>query len=779
MGRNTTMKLKGKMVLVVGITVFLFLTLLYIIIRPSILEDSVKFDKSNVQKELETINHQIQSKKDTLNRTNRDWAVWDETYYYLQGENPEYVGVNLQDDTFDNNLINYMIFLDSENHLVDQKGYDYIQKKPIELGSDFYQIFLPILSSDKMNSSQLVMSDLGLTMNSIRSVYKSNGKGESAGTLIMGKMVNASFIKRLGEGLSLDLSFKQVKPTNSHLTNVTQISEKKIKGSFYIKDYSEKETFEISFISNRDFYIQKKSSIKQLSKTVLFTGLFFILLITVLLNQFILSRVQGLSFQLMEIQENKKVNSRIKISKGHKDELTDLEHSINRMLTSLEEKHNEIVQLAYYDQLTLIPNRYSLFRQFTRITAAYEGKLAILFFDLDGFKKVNDSMGHKTGDALLQSVCERVLPIIKQHNGIMARYGGDEFIILLKYHEKSELESFIEKLLQEVGKEYLLSTYKASVTASIGVSSYPQDGQMLEQLLQKADIALHEAKKNGKNQFVFYQDLTTNRNYINLLELENDLKFALGKNQFEIYYQTIVCGKSHRISGVEALLRWHHPDKGMISPAVFIPIAEETGLMPAIGEWVLVEAVKQISELHQKGFEDLTLSVNVSKSQMKDSRFIRKLDQVLTESNFPPSLLQIEITESDVNNELAEIQRFSHELKKRKVKLALDDFGVGTSALVYLKELPIDVIKIDRNFIKNVPSETFDTLLLSGIFEVITGLNLEVVIEGVESEEQLDYISFHFNSMIQGFYFSRPMPFTILEKEFFELEKSETGSLIS
>lgn len=767
------------MVLVVGITVFLFLTLLYIIIRPSILEDSVKFDKSNVQKVLETINLQIQSKKDTLNRTNRDWAVWDDTYYYLQGENPEYVGVNLQDDTFDNNMINYMIFLDSENRLVDQKGYDYIQKKPIELGSDFYQVFLPILSSDKMNSTQLVMSDLGLTMNSIRSVYKSNGKGESAGTLIMGKMVNASFIKRLGEGLSLKLSFKQVKPTNSHLTNITQISEKKLKGSFYIKDYSKKETFEISFISNRDFYIQKKSSIKQLSKTVLFTGLFFILLITVLLNQFILSRVQRLSFQLMEIQENKKVNSRIKISNGPKDELTDLEHSINRMLTSLEEKHNEIVQLAYYDQLTLLPNRYSLFRQFTRITAAYEGELAILFFDLDGFKRINDSIGHKTGDVLLQSVCERLLPLIHQHKGIMARYGGDEFIILLKYHEKSEIEPFIEKLLQEVGKEYLLNTYKASVTASIGVSSFPQDGKMLEQLLQKADIALHEAKKNGKNQFVFYQDLTTNRHFIDLLELENDLKFALGKNQFEIYYQTIVCGKSHRISGVEALLRWHHPEKGMISPAVFIPIAEETGLMPAIGEWVLVEAVKQIGELHQKGFEDLTLSVNVSKSQMKDSRFIRKLDQVLTESNYPPSLLQIEITESDVNNELAEIQRFSRELKKRKVKLALDDFGVGTSALVYLKDLPIDVIKIDRNFIKNVPSENFDTLLLSGIFEVITGLNLEVVIEGVESEEQLDYITFHFNSMIQGFYFSRPMPFAILEKEFFELEKSVTGSLIS
>lgn len=183
--------------------------------------------------------------------------------------------------------------------------------------------------------------------------------------------------------------------------------------------------------------------------------------------------------------------------------------------------------------------------------------------------------------------------------------------------------------------------------------------------------------------------------------------------------------------------------------------------------------------MHKKGFDDLTLSINVSKTQMKDHRFINKLDQVLAESQISPSLLQIEITESDVNNDLTEILHFSDELKKRKVKLALDDFGVGTSALVYLKELPIDVVKIDRNFIKNVPSETFDTLLLSGIFEVITGLNLEVVIEGVESEEQLDYITFHFNSKIQGFYFSRPLPFSDLEREFFESEKSVTGSLIS
>lgn len=285
------MKLKGKTVLVIGATMFLFLTLLYILIRPSLLEDSVKLDESNVQKELETINHQIQSKMDMLNRTNQDWAVWDDTYLYIRGENPQYIDVNLQNDTFDNNMVNFIVFLDSQDNLVYQKGYDYIHQKPLELESDFYQGFLSIFySPDKINNSVLVMTNHGLSMASIQSVYKSNGDGESAGTLIMGKMVNESFIKRLGEGLSLNLSFKPSEPLNSHsLTRITALSEKKLKGSLYLEDYSKKDTYEISLISNRDFYIQKKSMIKQLSKTVLFTGLFFILLIIVLLNQFILS----------------------------------------------------------------------------------------------------------------------------------------------------------------------------------------------------------------------------------------------------------------------------------------------------------------------------------------------------------------------------------------------------------------------------------------------------------------------------------------------------------
>jgi diguanylate cyclase (GGDEF)-like protein len=775
------MKLKGKTVLVVGSTMFTFLALLYIILRPSLLEDSIKLDESYVQKQLETINHQFQSKMDMLNRLNRDWAVWDETYYFLRGENPNYIEVNLHDETFDNNQVNFMLYFDSENHLVYQDGYDYIHNKPIGLARSFHEPFLPILTSlNKPSTSKLIMTDIGLTMTSVQSVYPSDGQGESSGKLVIGKIINNTFIEELAGGLSIRLNFKSIESFKTHsLTNIIPLSEKKLKGSFYLEDYLQKDKFEISFIKNRDLYIQRKSTMKQLSLMVIFTSIFFILLIIILLNKFILSRVRLLSFQLKEIQDNKTVDSRINISKVHNDELTDLENSINRMLVSLEEKHNEIEQLAYFDQLTLLPNRYLLFKQFILMTTGYTGKAAVLFFDLDGFKRVNDSFGHKVGDALLQSVCERIQALINPEDAMMARYGGDEFVIFVKYQQKSKLEVFIKNIMVEVGKEYQINSNRIFVSASIGISSLPEDGTTLEQLLKTADIAMFEAKKNGKNQYIFYQDLTTDRNYLDLLELENDLKFALGKKQFEIYYQTIVCGKTGKIHGVEALLRWHHPEKGLISPAVFIPMAEETGLMPAIGEWVLSEAVKQIGELHQKGFHDLTLSVNISKSQMKDSRFIRRLDQVLAESNFPPSLLQIEITESDVNNDLIEIQGFSHELKNRKVKLALDDFGVGTSALVYLKEMPIDVVKIDRNFIKNVPRETFDTLLLSGIFEVITGLNLNVVIEGVESKEQLDYITFHFDSMIQGFYFSRPLPFADLKREFFASKQIETGSFIS
>lgn len=759
------MKLKLKTLLVVGSTMLLFLTLLFLIIRPFFLEDSNELDKSNTLKDVERINNLLNSDMESLNRTNRDWAIWDDSYMFLSDKYPTFNKINLQNDTFENNKINFMVYINSNNELVYQKGYSLQNHTQLKLTKDFYKVFLPIIQSpDMINKTQLVSTDYGITMSSVQSVYKSSGEGPTAGILIMGRMINDEFISEIARDLSLPLTFQQIRNRNntSQIT-VDTLSNTKIKGTLFLQNFSKNETYEISFVNARNFYLQKKASSLVMFTYLLIMSIFITLLILVLLNRFILSRIQNLSSQLNDIQNNKDIKSRINSSKGFKDELTHLEYTINNMLSSLEEKHNEVKKLAYYDQLTMLPNRHMLLKEFEKSIAKFQGEIAVLFFDLDGFKLVNDSLGHKIGDALLNIVCERVLPII-ENQGMMARFGGDEFVIFLKYKNREKLENIIQKMISEVRKEFHINHYRTFVTASIGISIYPYDGQTLEVLLQNSDIAMYEAKRKGKNQIVFYQDLSSNNDYLYLLELENDLKFALQKNQFELHYQIIVNSWDKEIFGVEALLRWNHSTKGMISPAEFIPIAEEIGIMPSIGNWVLEEAVKQVKSWHNKGYHHLSLAINISKTQMKDNTFIEKLDQVLKDSKLSPSMLQIEITESDIDHYIKEILQFTKELKKRNVKIALDDFGVGTSSLQFLKELPIDVIKIDQNFIKNVPTQSFDTILLSGIFEVMKGLEMDVVVEGIESEEQIDYVSTQITSRLQGFYFSKPLPSYDLEK---------------
>ncbi|WP_026562896.1 EAL domain-containing protein [Bacillus sp. J37] len=582
-------------------------------------------------------------------------------------------------------------------------------------------------------------------------------------------IINEQFIEELGKRINIRLTLKEVNMPFSRRTKVEVINDQKIKGSLFLKDYNENKVYEISYVNNRNYYIQKRSGVNQLSLYIFLTSITTVFLILYLLNRFIVSRIGNLSLQLKHIQDNKEIRLRVISNKESKDELSDLENSINAMLESLEKKHNEIVNLAYYDPLTMLPNRYYLNDKFHKLVEKNQQKVAILFLDLDGFKRINDSLGHEIGDRLLFSVSDRIAPLISKREGIFSRFGGDEFVIVVNYSQIEDLKMLVQDILIEAGKENQLRTYKTFVTASIGVSIYGQDGTSLNELLQKADIAMYEAKRKGKNQSYFYQDLEIASGYKNILELENDLKFALGMKQLEIHYQPIVCSIDHSILGVEALVRWNHPSKGTISPALFIPIAEETGLMPAIGEWVLKESIKQISSLHSKGFKNLVLSINVSKTQMKDKSFIYKLDEILTKFNYPPSKLQVEITESVIDSYLNEIRDFSNALKKRNILIALDDFGVGTSSLLFIKELPIDVIKIDRNFIENVPRDSFDTILLSGIFEVITALNIDVVVEGIEQEEQVDYISSQYITRLQGFYFSRPLPYSILLEKYFTI----------
>ncbi|WP_166242597.1 sensor domain-containing diguanylate cyclase [Paenibacillus turpanensis] len=501
------MKLRMKAFLVVSITMILFLLLLFGTAGPILLRESKLLDDNNTLKDAELIKNNMESDLQGLSRTNRDWAVWDDTYYFLLGAKPDYVEVNLLSETFENNQVSFIIYLNAKNELVYQQGYDLHQHKELHLERAFYETFLPIAQSYvELNEALLVQTSNGLSMASLHSVYTSIGEGPSAGTIIMGRFIDSKYLSTTAKELSLTLHFQEKdsnSTTDAWAVAAEPVSETEIKGSLTLKDYMNQYTYEMSFIGQRHFYLEKKESIKQLGFLLVLIGLFFILFILLLLDRFILSRVYRMSLQLNRIQNEKNVSERIRTSTKYRDELTTLENSINMMLQSLEEKHNEVTKLAYYDHLTLLPNRYLLEEEFRKRIEAHSS-LALLFFDLDGFKRINDTLGHEAGDVLLQTVANRLAPVLAKVDGLAARYGGDEFVILVRYHQHADIIALANAIIAKFGEMYTIPSQPVRISASIGISLYPQDGNTLDELLKNADIAMYEAKKGGKNQWAFY-----------------------------------------------------------------------------------------------------------------------------------------------------------------------------------------------------------------------------------------------------------------------------------
>lgn len=759
------MKLKLKTFLVVGVSMTLFIIMQVLYLSPLLLKEAEKLDNDYALQELKIIDNAVASKLDSLGIMNRDWAHWDDTYDFIINRNTAYIESNLGNETLKSNKHDFMLFINKEGKVVYQEGYNVGKNEKRILRENFYKIFLQYIDNKEDFSERfLINTEYGLAMTSIESIYRSEGTGDSPGVLIMGRMLDNYSVNEIGTALSLNLSIEPMNNATADQFTLTNVNEEILAGELVVKDYTNTYAYKIKTDISRNFFIEKKVSVSQITFYLTTTSLFFMLLIIILLNYYILNPLSDLSFQLDEIQKKKDLSARIKRKRKTNDELTALSNSINRTLSSLEETHNEITGLAYFDQLTKLPNRYMFFDEFEKRFKKLN-QFALIFFDLDGFKRVNDTFGHEIGDLLLKEVSNRILPIIQNYNGLLARYAGDEFVILLNDKNKAILEDICDNILSEVKKEYQLASSKTLVTASIGISVYPEDGVTLDELLRNADASMYEAKRKGKNQYSFFQDLASDSEYKTLIELENDLKYALANNEFELHYQAIIEGNDNKLVGFEALLRWNHAKKGIISPSTFIPIAEENGLMPQIGRWVFAEALKQGKTWKQLGFDDLVLSINISKSQMNDFKLLELMDELISDDEFHSSNILFEITESDVSHYIKEIRQFIESVKERGVKIALDDFGIGTSSLIYLKELPFDVIKVDRNFIVDITTQHFDQILLDGIFGIVKGLQLEVVVEGIEKEEQIEYIRSRINAKLQGFYFSRPLPARQFEQE--------------
>ncbi|KRP49310.1 bifunctional diguanylate cyclase/phosphodiesterase [Pseudomonas poae] len=431
-----------------------------------------------------------------------------------------------------------------------------------------------------------------------------------------------------------------------------------------------------------------------------------------------------------------------------------------------------IHRLAYYDALTHLPNR-TLFqdRLHTALQSAERQKswVVLMFLDLDRFKPINDSLGHAAGDRMLKEMAIRLLGCVAEDDTV-ARMGGDEFTLLLQPGASRELAlnraiHVAEQILASLVKPFVLEGREFFVTASIGIALSPQDGNELSQLMKNADTAMYHAKERGKNNFQFYQ-ADMNASALERLELESDLRHALEQDEFVLYYQPQFSGDGKRLTGAEALLRWRHPRRGLVPPGDFIPVLEELGLVVDVGDWVLSEACLQLKTWHQSKVRVPKVSVNISARQFSDGQLGTRIATILKDTGLPPACLELELTESILMREVNEAMQILASLKNLGLSIAVDDFGTGYSSLNYLKQFPIDVLKIDRTFVDGLPSGEQDAQIARAIIAMAHSLNLAVIAEGVETHEQLDFLREHGCDEVQGYLFGRPMPANRFEAQF-------------
>jgi diguanylate cyclase (GGDEF)-like protein/PAS domain S-box-containing protein len=430
----------------------------------------------------------------------------------------------------------------------------------------------------------------------------------------------------------------------------------------------------------------------------------------------------------------------------------------------------QIAHLAEHDFLTGLPNRMLLKDRIDRAIALaprHLKKVVVLFLDLDRFKHINDSLGHLVGDKLLQSVARRLVDCVRVTDTV-SRQGGDEFVVLLSEVERSEDAALgARRMLQSVAEAHCIDQHELHVTTSIGISVYPDDGPDAETLIKNADTAMYQAKENGRESYQFFKP-SMNVRAVERQSIEESLRRALERHEFELHYQPKVNLATGEITGAEALLRWNHPTQGPISPARFIPVAEDCGLILPIGKWVLHEACKQARSWLDAGLHFATMAVNISAMEFRNEKFLPGIFASLKDVGLDPAILELELTESVLMRHAGATGSILKALRARGVQLAIDDFGTGYSSLSYLTKFPIDALKIDQSFVRQISTARGEITIVPAVISMGRSLKLRVVAEGVETHQQLAFLQAHHCEEAQGYYFSRP----VIAEQFAQLLKT-------
>ncbi len=461
----------------------------------------------------------------------------------------------------------------------------------------------------------------------------------------------------------------------------------------------------------------------------------------------------------------------------HLDSSSEQESSHYRIFGTIQDiseqrrAEESIRQLAYYDSITGLPNR-DLFKEHLSMALHHAGrnneKLAVMFLDLDKFKRVNDSLGHEAGDKLLKIISERLQDSVRSSDvaardvgemgASLARLGGDEFTVMLSgLHDIKHVERVARRILDRIAEPMMLSGNRVTVSSSIGIAIFPEDGEDISSLLKNADAAMYEVKSKGRNGICFYDDALRKQSH-HRVQLESELHEAIEQDQLTLFYQPKVDAQTCEVLGFEALIRWIHPERGMISPMDFIPVAEESGLIIPVGKWVIKEACRQHQRWRALGKAAVSISVNLSAHQFADEHLLTAIRDILKETDMPAQFLEFEITETVLMQDADKALAILNAMKDMGLKISIDDFGTGYSSISYLKHFPADVLKVDRAFVKDLPDDEQDATITNAIILLAKALNLGIVAEGVETKAQLQWLRDKECDQIQGYLFSPPVP---------------------
>ncbi|WP_134699442.1 bifunctional diguanylate cyclase/phosphodiesterase [Ammoniphilus sp. YIM 78166] len=422
--------------------------------------------------------------------------------------------------------------------------------------------------------------------------------------------------------------------------------------------------------------------------------------------------------------------------------------------------------LAYQDHITGLPNRM-LFNDRLSVSLSNakrnQSLVTVLFLDLDRFKHFNDPLGHDKGDAILRQVANKLKQCLRE-NDTISRFGGDEFAIILSHVSRVEdVGKVAGRILDKVSESIAFEEFEFHLTASLGISLFPHDGMTREELLKNAHSAMYRAKERGGNGYQFYASEMNARMY-ERLKLENGLHKALDRNEFILYYQPQYDSKTLQVTGVEALVRWNHPELGLVPPAEFIPLSEEIGHVVPLGIWVLYNACKQNKIWQEAGYPPMSISVNLSTKQFKQSNLVQLVADVLRDTELDPRYLKLELTETDMMENTDEILLTLNQLKAMGIQIMIDDFGKGYSSLSYLKKFPVDILKIDQSFIREIETNSSEREIVVTILHLAKILDMKVIAEGIEIKEQFQFLRKHKCDEMQGYFFSKPLPLSEIEQ---------------